>query len=777
MDAIFDGLTEPQREAVAHLDGPLMILAGPGSGKTRVVTRRVANLLAHGVPPWQIVALTFTNKAADEMRNRVAQLAPNQPVWMGTFHKFCSKLLRRYASLAGLRENFSIFDTNDSKTALKRAIEAANIQLSHVKEDRISNIISRAKNRLITPEMMAEGQGLRHGEQAAAQAYKVYQEHLIRSNAVDFDDLLMHVAKMLHDYPDLRHELDDRYRYIMVDEYQDTNMVQYTIVRGLSIDHRNLAVTGDPDQSIYGWRGANIHNILDFEKHYPDVRVVRLEQNYRSTPEILRVADQLIRNNRRRKHKDLFTENDSGAAVRLRTYESSYREADDIADQIALAVNAGRRKPKEHAIFCRTAALTRNLEHALRSRGVPYKIFGAVEFYQRKEVKDLLAYLTLLNNPNNDVAFSRIINRPARGIGARTVEIIMEHADRQRIPLLDAARQAGLLDSIPKRSAVKVAQFVALFDRLSMNVNKPLQELLEMILTETGYRQMLQDEEGDTSSGDNSPLANVNELVTAAAEVDQAFLPGEALEAFLEQVALVSDTDELDGEANCVNVMTLHAAKGLEFPVVFIVAVEDGLLPHSRSKEDEAQLEEERRLLFVGITRAEQELQLSWAQYRAMRGSLSPAVPSSFLMELPRDEMETIQQGKFSFERLATPDDDSDFSYPDSWDEVDPEPVDDVPHVDVRADDRKLREQPVAPLAALRTASQMLNSPAQEGRTNPNAYKVGMIVSSTMYGRGQIKKITGQGLRRTAAVEFFADGVERSFRLAYANLSVDDADA
>ncbi len=777
MESILEGLTPPQRTAVQHRDGPLMILAGPGSGKTRVVTRRIANLLHQGVQPWQIVALTFTNKAADEMRSRVEQLAPGQPVWMGTFHRFCVRLLRRYAPLVGLRENFSIYDTSDAKAAMKRAIEAANIQLSHLKEDRIANLISRAKNRMITPEQMAQGMGLGHGEQAAAEVYRVYQEHLLRANAADFDDLLLHVAKLLHENPDLRSELDDRYRYIMVDEYQDTNSVQYTIVHGLSLDHRNLAVTGDPDQSIYGWRGANVQNILDFEQHYPDVQVVRLEQNYRSTPEILRVADQLIRNNRKRKHKDLFTERPNGAGVRLRTYENSYREADDIADQISLAVHSRKRRPKDFAIFCRTAALTRNFEHALRSRGLPYHVSGAVEFYQRKEVKDVIAYLLLLENPANDVALLRIINRPARGIGQKTLDALREYADRRRLPLLEAARKAGLIDGIPKRSAVKIAQFVNIYDQLAARPPEPLHELIEVMLRITGYRAMLEAGESDIAPGENSPLANVDELISAVTEVDRVFPPGEAIQAFLEQVALVSDTDDLDGDQDWVNVMTLHAAKGLEYPCVFIVAVEDGLLPHSRSKDDPDQLEEERRLLFVGITRAEEELQLSWAQTRILRGDARHAIPSSFLMELPREEMDQVQAGRLMFERMMNPDafhdDDShaDGDYPSDWDDVHHEPVDHEPVIDVSG--KSVSDQPVAPLSALRTAAQMLEG-GGASRIPPNGYRTGMVVTHTTYGSGRIKKVTGQGARRTAVIEFFSDGVERTFRLAFANLTVEE---
>jgi len=421
MDAITKDLTAAQAEAVQHIDGPLLIIAGPGSGKTRVVTHRIAYMLQSGIRPWQIAALTFTNKAADEMRSRVNLLAPNQPVWMGTFHRFCAQQLRRYAPMVGLAENYSIYDSSDSKSAMKRAITAAGVSTSHTSPEQIASAISNAKNRLITPEIMAQQTG-RAGDTVAAKVYPVYQQQLLTANAVDFDDLLFHFARLLRENPEVRSNLDEKLKYIMVDEYQDTNLAQYAIVRALSVDHPNLAVTGDPDQSVYGWRGADLNNILDFEKDYPAVKTVRLEQNYRSTPEILRVADQLIRHNRRRKQKNLFTDNPTGEAVTLRQYEDGYKEADGIADEIANQMIAGNAEPRDFAIMCRMNALTRSIEHALRNRGIPYQIVNGLEFYQRKEIKDLLAYLHLINNPRHDVAFQRVINTPTRGIGAKTLE-------------------------------------------------------------------------------------------------------------------------------------------------------------------------------------------------------------------------------------------------------------------------------------------------------------------------------------------------------------------
>lgn len=768
MDAIFQGLTAPQRQAVEHIDGPLLILAGPGSGKTRVVTHRIANMIRHGIPAWQIAALTFTNKAADEMRLRVEALAPGQPVWMGTFHRFCARLLRRYATMIGLRENYSIYDMADSKQAMKRAIEAAKVSISHTSPEQIAAAISRAKNRLVTPEAML-GQSLRHNEQIASRVYPVYQRQLLTANAVDFDDLLLHVATLLRENSELRSELDSRYRYILVDEYQDTNLAQYAIVRALSIDHANLSVTGDPDQSIYGWRGADINNILDFEKDYPTVKTVRLEENYRSTPNILRVADQLIRHNRKRKHKELFTSKDEGNPVTLKLYEDGYQEADDIADQIAHGILQQNRRPRDFAIFCRMNALTRSLEHALRRRSVPYQIVNGTEFYQRKEIKDLLAYLHLINNPSHDVALQRIINTPTRGIGATTIQRLREYADGHNISLLEAARKAWLIDTIPKRSATKVASFVALYDSLCVKATATVEDLLLYLIESTEYREYLEKSVEDQQ--DNSPLANVDELVTAAVEFDRQHPEDGSIEEFLEQIALVSSTDDWEDNTDRVTLMTLHASKGLEFPSVFIIGVEDELLPHARSKESEDQIEEERRLLFVGITRAEENLQLSYCKRRLVRGETRPVIPSPFLIELPREDLRHIEpdavEDYFDDDPYASDD------YPDSWDLPDDSAsVDEHDEVCQLDDEERLTIKKPASIAktlppGIRTAAQF----AANRTTSPlTSFRPGQLVHHPKYGDGTIEAMTGRGPKCMVTV-VFEDGESKKFRLAFAELA------
>jgi len=766
MTVLDSTLTEAQLSAVTHRDGPLLILAGPGSGKTRVITHRIAHLVEQGIPPRQILALTFTNKAAEEMKTRLQVLSPGGRVWIGTFHRFCARLLRQYSSLVGLEENYTIFDADDSKRLLKMVLADMPEEKQLFAVDGIARSISWAKNQLMTPaDYTPEHSQLGY---AAAKVYKKYQERLIASNGVDFDDLLVHVAVMLRENPELRASLDERYRYILVDEYQDTNLAQYAIVRALSIDYPNLAVTGDPDQSIYGWRGANLTNILEFENDYPEVHVVRLEQNYRSSKSILRVADSLIVYNQRRKHKDLYTENDEGKPVRLSVFPTQQEEAQTIAAEIADAVQSGRRKARDHAVFYRTNALSRTLENAMRLYGVPYQIVNGVEFYHRKEIKDVLAYLQLINNPQNDVALARIINTPTRGIGKTTIDRLAKHAARYGITLLAAAREAGLIETIPKRSATAVAKFVAMYDRLSLHAAAPVEEIMGHLLSETQYADILKAPDADE---DQDRLANIEELLTAAREFDEMHPVDSPLEAFLEQAALVNDTDEWETENDKVTLMTLHAAKGLEFPVVHIVAVEQGLIPHERNKDDPDKLEEERRLLFVGITRAEQELQLSMAASRSFRGQRWPTVPSPFLMELPRDEMELRELGaaRLASSRWAADDNNDDF--------FDPGPEQDIETFDDAVADEEVSfdfgaNQP----QRIGTAADMLDGqPAaaevatSDQRFPPESFRQGMTVIHPEYGPGKIAALSGPADKRVASINFAAAGLKK-LRLDFAPL-------
>ncbi len=628
---LLDGLTDPQREAVTHVDGPLLVLAGAGSGKTRVITRRVAHLLSRGIPGESILALTFTNKAASEMRARVEHLVPESGAWLGTFHSFCTRLLRQYGHLLGLHRGFSIYDQADRVRALRNVMDEQGVADLKVSPDQVEGVISRLKNDMIGPEQHAAKAQLDHLGSVTARVYPAYQKKLLDCAAVDFDDLLIHAVALLRRHPDLRARLDRKYAYILVDEYQDTNTAQYAIVRALSVDDRNLCVTGDPDQSIYGWRGANLGNILEFEHDFPGCKVVTLERNYRSTKNILRVADHLIHFNRKRKPKGLSTENPEGAKVALEWFDDEAAEARAAAERIITLVRLGVAKFSDIAIFSRVSAQTRPVESALREAEIPYQVVGGPSFYERQEIKDVTAYLSLLVNPNDDIAFERVVNTPPRGIGSTTLERLSEYAHGRGLTLLAAARQAAGIPHIKDRAAGALRDFVMLCDELAPARELTAEAAIVRVLGVSGFHaHVLQqkDERGIDRA------ANIDEFVSAARQFDDAH-PGATLVDFLEDISLASAVDRWDDASGAVALMTLHAAKGLEFPYVFILGLEQGLLPHHRARDSEAELEEERRLFFVGITRARRELRLSYCQRRTVRGQVTIAIPSSFLRELP----------------------------------------------------------------------------------------------------------------------------------------------
>lgn len=759
MTDIFAQLTEAQRTAVAHVDGPLLILAGPGSGKTRVVTHRIANLLNQGVPDSSILALTFTNKAADEMQERVARLVPDSQVWVSTFHRFCARMLRKYSDHVGLEANYSIYDPEDSKRALKLAMSNLSLNITHTPFDSLVQAISWTKNKLITAADYIPKAGSQMGA-ILKDVYPAYQKQLLQANAVDFDDLLVHIAVILRQSNELRKMLDQRFRYILVDEYQDTNLAQYAIVRSLSIDHPNLAVTGDPDQSIYGWRGANVQNILDFEKDYPEVRVVRLEQNYRSTPSILQVADTLIANNSRRLKKNLFTENPDGAPVRLIAYPTQRDEAEQIAHQIATAVNSGKRSYQDFAIFYRINALSRSMESAFRELQIPYQIVSGVEFFKRKEIKDVFAYLHLLNNPRDDIAFARIVNVPSRKIGKVTVDKLTDYSRRQGCSMLEAAQNCKRNDWITKSTATKIMKFVDLMDRLGQSIFQPVHDIILDVINETGYKDMY------AKSGlpeDEDRLANIEELLTDAREYDQEMGEDATLEGFLERTALISDTDAWEQQTDRVTLMTLHAAKGLEFPVVYITAVEQNLIPHDRNSEDPERLEEERRLLFVGITRAESELQLSMAKRRSFRGHTNYTIPSQFMMELPRQEMEVGgMMGSFSDPYAQDSfggelDFDPPFEdYIDEYVEDDGSQLDELVSFGADLVEDEVNQDTEAPMV----------------RIDPDQLKLGMVVRHGEYGLGKIIELRGGGKNRTARINFASSAGQKTIIIAHSELQL-----
>ncbi|MBL8892773.1 MAG: UvrD-helicase domain-containing protein [Planctomycetaceae bacterium] len=640
---IFLGLNAQQAQAVSVIDGPLMILAGPGSGKTRVITHRIAYMLQQGVPAERILALTFTNKAANELGHRIQRLVPGQFVWAGTFHRFCSRLLRQYGTFVGLSDNFSILDMDDATKLFSQVWDEAKVQDDFVSTAAVQSEISNAKNALIRPEDYRARVGNPAGK-VVEKIYPLYQKKLVQCNSVDFDDLLLWTAIILQENEELRERLDERFAYIMVDEYQDTNLAQYAIVRSLSNDYPNLAVTGDPDQSIYGWRGANIGNILGFERDYPNVQVVRLEQNYRSTQKILGVADRLIANNRLRKPKRLIATQEVGQPVRMKSSSSPQDEALWISSEIKNLISEGVWEPKDFAIFYRANWLSRNLEHELTAAGIPYQLVNGFEFYQRKEIKDLIAYLRLIVNPKNDVAFERVVNSPARKIGKVTLDRLHDMARASGASLLEVCQNALQQPSSLGRAASSIQKFVAQIQQLQTVPWNNVRKVLESVLEVTSYAKILEADQTEMSS---ERLGNIDELLTAAAEFDKQHPEDGGLEAYLETAALVSDTDKLDGDVNHVKMMTMHAAKGLEFPCVYIVGVEEGILPHERSSKSEKDVEEERRLFFVGITRAQKELTLCHCEGRMRRGTFAMCPPSSFLMEVLGPELERVRPSEY----------------------------------------------------------------------------------------------------------------------------------
>ena len=766
--AILQSLTEAQRCAVEHVDGPLLILAGPGSGKTRVVTHRIAYLLQSGISEHQILALTFTNKAVQEMQSRVSRLVPGSSVTISTFHRFCSRVLREHASYAGLGENFTIYDSADSMQVLREALGGLELALPYTSPEKIARAISTAKNELITAEDYVAPTASSIGR-VLQEVYPAYQRLLVGSNAVDFDDLLLHVAHLLRHTPELRTLLDERYRYILVDEYQDTNLAQYAIVRALSIDFPNLAVTGDPDQSIYGWRGANIANILEFERDYPNVNVVRLEQNYRSTPNILRVADSLIVHNVKRKKKSLFTEIAEGEPVKLAVYPNQFKESEGIAADIASALNDGQRRASDFAILYRTNALSRSLEHVLRDYGIPYQIVNGVEFYQRREIKDVIAYLQLLNNPRNDVAFRRAISVPPRGIGKTSMQRLTDYAREHDLCLTEAAIDVDRVEKISARISRSIRKFSEMMYRLSGHIQAPLEEVIGLVLSETGYREWLQSSE---DSDEVDRVANIEELLTAANEFDAQYPEGTQLETFLEQTALVNDIDAWEDEADKVTLMTLHAAKGLEFPCVYIVALEEGLIPHERSRGDLDQLEEERRLLFVGITRAEEQLQLSTAKVRAFRGMEKRTVPSSFMMELPRADMKLVGldvrmtpswlgHGEYSDvadEPGCSLEPGDSFEPGDSLESQEEQPF--RPDIGPRAD--VFEDVAVTTAAQLQgSGSHDASTPVDTAEDDLSSLQIGMVVIHQNHGPGKVVALSGKADQRVATINFPAAGMQK----------------
>lgn len=662
--SIYDTLNPKQKEAVLHTDGPLLILAGAGSGKTRVLTHRIAYLIDEcGVNQWNIMAITFTNKAAGEMRERVDNLVGfgAESIWVSTFHSSCVRILRRHIENLGYTTSFSIYDSDDQKTLMRQVFKTLDIDTKQFKERSVLSAISSAKDKLITPEEFLLNAGADFREKKTGEIYKEYQKQLKKNNALDFDDLIVKTVELFQNNPQILDHYQERFRYIMVDEYQDTNMAQFKLVSLLASKYRNLCVVGDDDQSIYRFRGADIQNILSFENTFPGTRVIKLEQNYRSTQNILDAANEVIRHNFGRKDKTLWTANGEGDKILFKQFDTAKDEADFVVRQIR---DSGY-SYQDQAVLYRTNAQSRLLEERCIFYNVPYRLVGGVNFYQRKEIKDILAYLKTIANGVDDLSVIRIINVPKRGIGATTIGRVTAFASEHNMSFYDTLKEAKQIPGIGK-AAEKISRFIAqmeAFRAMAYSEEYSMKDLIDHILEDTGYEEELQ-EEGEIEA--QTRLENIEELINKAAAYEEDS-EHPTLDEFLEQVALVADIDNVDDTEDRVTLMTLHSAKGLEFPKVYLVGMEDGLFPGMMSimSDDKTEMEEERRLCYVGITRAKKELVLTAARQRMINGETRWSKPSRFINEIPPNLLDTDKlQPVFGKSKQDDPDD---FGLP--WDQ------------------------------------------------------------------------------------------------------------
>ena len=642
MNSLLTGLNKEQQQAVQHTEGPLLILAGAGSGKTKVLTVRIAHLLAQGVNPYEILAITFTNKAAKEMKSRVEGLVGDvaNRIWLSTFHSFCAKFLRfELDNFLGYNSNFTIYDTSDSQAVIKAALKALNLDDKYYPVGAMLAAISDAKNKLLFASDFRK-QAKDFYQQKVADVYEYYERELRKNNALDFDDLLLVAVKLLQSNEAVLDKYSKRFRYVMIDEYQDTNHAQYLLAKLLASHWKNIAVVGDADQSIYAWRGADIQNILDFEKDYPNCTSIKLEQNYRSTKIILDAANAVIENNEGRPKKNLWTDKTEGAKIQHFTAQSEHEEAAFIGDTIAKKHDIHGVPYGDMAILYRTNAQSRVLEEALIKRALPYTMVGGTKFYDRKEIKDVLAYLRVLYNPFDDLSLLRIINVPKRSIGATTVAKLQDYARANGTSLFMTLTQLHLVDSIKGKTKEKLEEFgILIFTLVAEMEDRTVLDILESILDRTGYLAQLEE---STDPQDQARAENIGELLSVAKDF-QDTNPSGTVEDFLEQVALVNDVDSFEQEESKVTLMTLHAAKGLEFPIVFLGGLEEGLFPHSRTLMNPEEIEEERRLAYVGITRAEKELYISNATTRTVFGRTSSYLPSRFIDEIPEELVDGLR--------------------------------------------------------------------------------------------------------------------------------------
>lgn len=716
MQSLLDGLNREQQQAVQHTEGPLLILAGAGSGKTKVLTVRIAYLLAQGVNPYEILAITFTNKAAKEMKSRVEGLVGDvaNRIWLSTFHSFCAKFLRfELDNFLGYNSNFTIYDTSDSQVVIKAALKALNLDDKYYPVGAMISAISDAKNKLMFASDYRK-QARDFYQQKVANVYEYYERELRKNNALDFDDLLLVAVKLLQSNAAVLEKYSKRFKYVMIDEYQDTNHAQYLLAYLLSSHWKNIAVVGDADQSIYAWRGADIQNILDFEKDYPNCTSIKLEQNYRSTKIILDAANAVIDNNEGRPEKNLWTDKVEGAKIQHFTAQSEHEEAAFIGDTIVKKHDIHGVPYGDMAILYRTNAQSRVLEEALIKRALPYTMVGGTKFYDRKEIKDVLAYLRVLYNPFDDLSLLRIINVPKRSIGATTVSKLQDYARENGTSLFMTLTQLHLVDTIKGKTKEKLEEFgILIFTLVAEMDDKSVLDILEAILDRTGYLAQLEE---STDPQDQARAENIGELLSVAKDF-QDTNPTGTVEDFLEQVALVNDVDSFEQEESKVTLMTLHAAKGLEFPIVFLGGLEEGLFPHSRTLMNPEEIEEERRLAYVGITRAEKELYISNATTRTVFGRTSSYLPSRFIDEIPAELVDSLRA------KRRTPDD----------------------------------IKPTVP-RHMSVASRPVTKPIIRNEVIAD-WKVGDTAIHSKWGNGKVVNVSGEGAGMKLTIEFPTQGV------------------
>ena len=768
---IFSGLNPAQQEAVACLEGPLLIMAGAGSGKTRVLTHRIANLLEHGAAPYSILAITFTNKAAAEMRERVENMIGPmaKDIWLSTFHSFCARFLRREIESTGMyKSNFVIYDSGDSQTVVKKVIRELNLDEKQYNPGGIRNAISNAKNQMLGP-MAFEAQASDFYQKKVAEVYKGYQKLLRENNALDFDDLLLVTVSLLSENEEIRSRYQRRFRYILVDEYQDTNGAQYQLTTLLAGGYRNLCVVGDADQSIYGWRGADISNIMDFEQDYPDAKTIMLEQNYRSTKTILAAANAVIENNTHRKKKNLWTDNVQGDKITTYMASDERDEARFITESISKQHDIYKTSYGDIAILYRTNAQSRVLEDAFMRVGLPYTMVGGLKFYDRLEIKDITAYLRVLYNPMDSVSLMRIINVPKRGLGQSTIEKLMVYGVENNLSLFEVIANEELLEQVPgltARSKNPLKKFAELLFTLMERMDKlAVSDLIQEVMDTTGYLEALKNDKAEKKLENESRIENLQEFVGVAKDFEKEEEEEPNLENFLSKMALLSDIDNSDLEEERVTLMTLHSAKGLEFPVVFMTGMEEGMFPHSRTLMEPEELEEERRTCYVGITRAQRKLYMTYASIRTIFGRTETHEPSRFLYEFPEELKEEL-----AFRRKR---EDSFIGFGgnyDGWGSIGGGGIGRNMRPNMSTARPTPKGQPMSGLEALnalRRANPSLAGSVKMGTKSLNRpdmsiqWKVGDKASHSKWGTGTVVKVAGSGEETEIQINFPGIGLKK----------------